>query len=230
MSIRDNVLRVQERLENACARAGRKPEEITVVAVSKTVTAKEVIEAKDCGLTHFAENRVQKLLEKQETEELKYPKVDWHLIGHLQTNKVKYIMDKVSLIHSMDSIHLAEEINRQAEKNNMIMPVLLEMNISGEESKYGLAPELLDDFMEKFVDFKNLKLKGFMTMAPLASDEKMQHEIFAKIHNIYVDMAKQTIYNVDISTLSMGMSMDFESAVEEGSTMVRIGTDIFKAI
>ena len=107
MSIRDNILRVQERLENACARAGRKPEEITVVAVSKTVTAKEVIEAKDCGLTHFAENRVQKLLEKQETEELKYPKVDWHLIGHLQTNKVKYIMDKVSLIHSMDSIHLA---------------------------------------------------------------------------------------------------------------------------
>ena len=228
MSISDNIKRVKERIEKAAAECGRNPDEITLVAVSKTVGAAEVIEAKRCGLSHFAENRVQMLLEKQETPELKYPETDWHLIGHLQTNKVKYVVDKVSLIHSVDSIHLAKEINTQAEKHNIVMPVLLELNISGEESKYGLNPDETNRFLEEFSSLEHLKLKGLMTMAPLDSDEILQRKIFSKIHNIYVDIKSQTIYNVDMSVLSVGMSRDFENAIKEGSTMIRVGTDIFK--
>ena len=227
MSIRDNVLRVQEKLAAAAVRSGRRPEDITLVAVTKTVGAAEVKEAMAAGLSHFAENRVQLLTEKQEDPALRYPDVDWHLIGHLQTNKVKYVLDRVSLIHSVDSLHLAEEISHQAERAGKIMPVLLELNISGEESKFGLAPENISVFLEKFAGLGGVRLKGLMTMAPLAATVPEKRKIFRQLHNIYVDMAKKTIYNVDMSIMSMGMSNDFEVAVEEGSDMVRIGTSIF---
>ncbi len=227
MSIRDNILRVQERLSEAAVRSGRTPEEITLIAVTKTVGIPEVKEAKAAGLSHFAENRVQLLMEKQADAELKYPMTDWHLIGHLQTNKVKYLINRVSLIHSVDSLHLAKEIDKQAAKAGRIMPVLLELNISGEESKFGLKPENVSEFLEGFSQLKSVKLKGLMTMAPQIAETSEKRKIFRKLYNIYVDMSKKTIYNVDMSIMSMGMSNDFEVAVEEGSNMVRIGTNIF---
>ncbi len=227
MSIRDNIMQVQERLAEAALRSGRDPEAVTLVAVSKTVGVSQVKEAMDAGVSHFAENRVQMLLEKQKEERLAYPQTDWHLIGHLQTNKVKYVIDRVSLIHSVDSLHLAQEIDRQAEKHGRIMPVLLELNISGEESKFGLSPCEIDDFMEGFEKLQYVKCMGLMTMAPRSAETPEKRKIFRKLYNIYVDMGKQIIYNVDMSIMSMGMSNDFEVAVEEGSNMVRIGTSIF---
>lgn len=227
MSIRDNILRVQEKLSEAAVRSGRTLDDITLVAVTKKVGIAEVKEAKAAGLSHFAENRVQLLMEKQEDLELQYPLTDWHLIGHLQTNKVKYLMNRVSLIHSVDSLHLAREIDRQAEKAGKVMPVLLELNISGEESKFGLNPENISEFLEGFSQLKSVKLQGLMTMAPQTAENSEKRKIFRKLHNIYVDMSKKTIYNVDMSIMSMGMSNDFEVAVEEGSNMVRIGTSIF---
>lgn len=227
MSIRDNILRVQEKLAEAAVRSGREPDDITLIAVTKKVGVSQVKEAKAAGLSHFAENRVQLLMEKQEDPELKYPLTDWHLIGHLQTNKVKYLMDRVSLIHSVDSLHLAEEIDRQAEKAGRNMPVLLELNISCEESKFGLDPKNMSEFIEGFSQLQHVTLKGFMTMAPQIAEISEKRKIFRKLYNIYVDMSKKTIYNVDMSIMSMGMSNDFEVAVEEGSNMVRIGTSIF---
>ncbi len=227
MSIRDNVLQVQERIARAAERSGRRPEDITLIAVTKKVGISEVKEAKAAGLSHFAENRVQLLIEKQEDADLKYPNTDWHLIGHLQTNKVKYLIDRVSLIHSVDSLHLAKEIDRQAEKAGKTMPVLLELNISGEESKFGLPPEKMSEFLEGFSQLKSVTLKGLMTMAPQFVEVSEKRKIFRELHNIYVDMSKKSIYNVDMSIMSMGMSNDFEVAVEEGSNMVRIGTSIF---
>ncbi len=227
MTIRDNVLKVKERIAEAAIRAGRNPEDITLVAVSKTVGTEEVKEAIAAGVTHFAENRVQMLLEKQQDPELVYPKVDWHLIGHLQTNKVKYLTDRVSLIHSVDSLKLASEINRQAEKNCKKTDVLLELNISGEESKFGLPPEEIPRVLECFCEFPNLNIKGLMTMAPKHSTEKEKRKIFSELREIYVDINSNKTYNIVMSIMSMGMSNDFEVAVEEGSNLVRIGTSIF---
>ena len=167
------------------------------------------------------------LLDKQSDPDLEFPKVDWHLIGHLQTNKVKYLNNRVSLIHSVDSIKLAEEINRQAKKNNTVTDILLELNISGEESKFGLSPDEIDGFMEGFSAFSNVKLKGLMTMAPKLSTEAEKRKIFCKLNEIYVDMNANKFYNICMSIKSMGMSNDFKVAVEEGSNMVRIGNSIF---
>lgn len=227
MTIGDNILKVQERVANAAVRSGRNPEDVTIVAVTKTVGTSEVKEAMAAGLTHFAENRVQLLIEKQQDPDLVYPKVDWHLIGHLQTNKVKYLMDKVSLIHSVDSIRLAEEIDKQSAKAGKKTDILLELNISGEESKYGLSPEEIPAFLESLNGLTNINLKGLMTMAPKLCEDKEKRKIFCKLHEIYVDINCNKTYNIDMSIMSMGMSNDFEVAVEEGSNLVRIGTSIF---
>ena len=226
-TIADNIKSVNERIAEAAIKSGRMPSDITLVAVTKTVGIPEVKEAMAAGLTHFAENRVQLLLEKQADPELAYPDVDWHLIGHLQTNKVKYIIDRVSLIHSVDSLRLAAEIDRHAARAGKNMPVLLELNISGEESKYGLAPAELDSFLEGFSELKNVTLKGLMTMAPLVVDDSEKHKIFYNLHKLYVDISNMNLYNTNMSIMSMGMSSDFEVAISEGSNMVRIGTDIF---
>ena len=226
-TIADNIKSVNERIAEAAIKSGRMPSDITLVAVTKTVGIPEVKEAMAAGLTHFAENRVQLLLEKQADPELAYPDVDWHLIGHLQTNKVKYIIDRVSLIHSVDSLRLAAEIDRHAARAGKNMPVLLELNISGEESKYGLAPAELDSFLEGFSELKNVTLKGLMTMAPLVVDDSEKHKIFYNLHKLYVDISNMNLYNTSMSIMSMGMSSDFEVAISEGSNMVRIGTDIF---
>ena len=228
MTICANLAEINEKIAVAAAKSGRKREDITLVAVSKTVGAAEVNEAYASGQRVFAENRVQCLLEKLDTTaQYNMNDIDWHLIGSLQTNKVKYIIDKVSLIHSVDSIHLAEEINKCAAKKGLKMNCLLQVNISGEESKHGVELEDVDRIVEEFTKFDNLTLKGLMTMAPFEADEYELRSIFSKLHKKYIDIGSQKGHNVDMSYLSMGMTHDFTYAIEEGSNMIRVGTGIF---
>ncbi|MBO5147470.1 MAG: YggS family pyridoxal phosphate-dependent enzyme [Clostridia bacterium] len=228
MTICANLAEINEKIAVAAAKSGRKREDITLVAVSKTVGAAEVNEAYASGQRVFAENRVQCLLEKLDTTaQYNMNDIDWHLIGSLQTNKVKYIIDKVSLIHSVDSIHLAEEINKCAAKKGLKMNCLLQVNVSGEESKHGVELEDVDRIVEEFTKFDNLTLKGLMTMAPFEADEYELRSIFSKLHKKYIDIGSQKGHNVDMSYLSMGMTHDFTYAIEEGSNMIRVGTGIF---
>ena len=228
MTICANLAEINEKIAVAAAKSGRKREDITLVAVSKTVGAAEVNEAYASGQRVFAENRVQCLLEKLDTTaQYNMNDIDWHLIGSLQTNKVKYIIDKVSLIHSVDSIHLAEEINKCAAKKGIKMNCLLQVNVSGEESKHGVELEDVDRIVEEFTKFDNLTLKGLMTMAPFEADEYELRSIFSKLHKKYIDIGSQKGHNVDMSYLSMGMTHDFTYAIEEGSNMIRVGTGIF---
>ncbi len=227
MTIRDNILRVQEKIEKAAFKSGRNPNDITLVAVSKTVGHDQVKEAIGCGVSHFAENRVQMLLDKQSDDMLMYPSVDWHLIGHLQTNKVKYVIDRVSLIHSVDSIKLIKEIDAVAAKKGVKADYLLQLNISGEESKFGLNPDLIPCFLEEIQGLENVNLKGLMTMAPKTAEPLEKRKIFSKLNEFFIDINCNKLYNICMSIKSMGMSNDFEIAIEEGSNMVRVGTGIF---
>lgn len=228
MTICENLAEINQQIEYAAAKSGRKREDITLVAVSKTVGAAEVNEAYNAGQRVFAENRVQCLLQKLDTTaQYDMKDIDWHLIGTLQTNKVKYIIDKVSLIHSVDSLHLAEEINKCAAKKGLSMDCLLQVNVSKEESKHGVGIEDVDNIVEEFTKFDNLKLKGLMTMAPFDADEYELRSIFSKLHKKYIDIGSQKGHNVNMSYLSMGMTHDFSYAIEEGANMIRVGTGIF---
>ncbi len=228
MTICENLAEINQQIEYAAAKSGRKREDITLVAVSKTVGAAEVNEAYNAGQRVFAENRVQCLLQKLDTTaQYDLKDIDWHLIGTLQTNKVKYIIDKVSLIHSVDSLHLAEEINKCAAKKSLTMNCLLQVNVSKEESKHGVGIEDVDRIVEEFTKFDNLKLKGLMTMAPFDADEYELRSIFSRLHKKYIDIGSQKGHNVNMSYLSMGMTHDFSYAIEEGANMIRVGTGIF---
>ena len=225
MSIADNIKRVNERIENACIRCGRDPSEITLIGVTKTHGADMINEGIAAGLTDIGENRVQEIIEK-------YDKIDKnakiHLIGHLQTNKVKYIADKVAMIHSVDSIKLAKEISDRAVKCGRVMDILIQLNISGEESKSGIKPESLDELLEQIKDLKGVFVRGLMTIPPIETgDMTLGREIFRKLNKIYIDKRAKIYDNIKMDVLSMGMSNDFEIAVEEGSTMVRVGRAIF---
>ncbi len=214
--ISENLKSIHERINAAQARSERSAASVTLVAVTKTVSAERISEAQQCGESVFGENRVQEL-------NAKYPEIKnahWHLIGHLQTNKVKYAVGKAELIHSVDSLHLAEAINAAAEKLGIVQDFLLEVNISGEESKYGLTIDEIADIMKETEKLKNIRFRGFMTMAPKAASESEIRAVFRRAHDLFVQ------YNADI--LSMGMSGDFELAVEEGATHVRVGSAIFK--
>ena len=228
MTICDNLAEINQQIEYAATKSGRTRADITLVAVSKTVGAAEVNEAYGAGQRVFAENRVQCLLQKLDTTaEYHLTDIDWHLIGSLQTNKVKYIIDKVSLIHSVDSLHLAEEINKCAGKKGLVMDCLLQVNVSKEESKHGVGIEDVDRIVEEFTKFDNVKLKGLMTMAPFDADEYELRSIFSKLHKKYIDIGSQKGHNVNMSYLSMGMTHDFSYAIEEGANMIRVGTGIF---
>lgn len=214
--ISENLKSIHERINAAQARSERSAASVTLVAVTKTVSAERISEAQQCGESVFGENRVQELTAK-------YPEIKnahWHLIGHLQTNKVKYAVGKAELIHSVDSLHLAEAINAAAEKLGIVQDFLIEVNISGEESKYGLTIDEIADIMKETEKLKNIRFRGFMTMAPKAASESEIRAVFRRAHDLFVQ------YNADI--LSMGMSGDFELAVEEGATHVRVGSAIFK--
>ena len=220
--IAQRIKSVRERIAAAAIRAGRNPEEIQLIAVSKTVDIPQVLEAyEQAGQTVFGENRVQELVRKYD------PRFQWHQIGHLQTNKVKYIVDKVDLIHSVDSLHLAEEIDRQGKKVERVVPILLQVNVSGEKSKFGVDFSEVLPLVTKMSQMRNISLKGLMTMAPNVTEPEKTRSIFRQLRTLYVDIESKNIDNVNMNYLSMGMSNDFEVAIEEGANLVRIGSSIF---
>ena len=222
--IKDNIAAVRERIDAAAKRAGRDPEEIKLIAVSKTMPVEMLKEAYEAGQRDFGENRVQELVPKM--EELPAD-IRWHLIGQLQKSKVKYISGKTELIHSVDSIGLAQFIDKEAKKRGVVSDILLEVNIAGEESKSGFKPEEVLDAAEQINALDGVRIRGLMTVAPLVANAEDNRIYFRNLKHLYIDMQNKNMDNSMVDTLSMGMSGDFEVAVEEGATMVRVGTAIF---
>lgn len=222
--IRENIIQVEENIGNACRRCGRNKGEVTLIAVSKTKPVSMLNEAYACGCRHFGENKVQELVEKQEI----MPKdIKWHMIGHLQRNKVKYLIDKVYLIHSVDSVRLAEEISKEAVKQQTRVNILVEVNVAGEESKFGIKTEEALEFITEISKFPGISIKGLMTIAPYVENAEENRQYFVKLRQLSVDIMKKNIDNVSMDILSMGMTGDYQVAVEEGASYVRVGTGIF---
>ena len=224
--IKENYLDVQKKVVAACERAGRDPKEVTLIAVSKTKPVSMIEELLPLGVVDFGENKPQELKEKYEV----LPKdLKWHMIGHLQRNKVKYIIDKACMIHSLESLRLAETIQSEAEKHQVIMPVLIEVNAAQEESKFGLTLDETPAFIEQVAAFPNLMVSGLMTIAPFVENPEDNRVHFQNLYNLFIDIKQRNIDNVSMCNLSMGMTNDYEVAIEEGATMVRVGTGIFGA-
>lgn len=222
--LKENLKEVQENILKACEKSGRNPEDVTLIAVSKTKPVLMLQEIYDENIRDFGENKVQELVEKY--DELPQD-IKWHMIGHLQRNKVKYIVDKVCLIHSVDSYRLAEEINIQAKKKNITVPILVEVNIAEESSKFGIHAEDAIALVEQIAQLENVRIKGLMTIAPLVENPEDNRQYFRNIRQLSVDIAAKNIDNVSMNVLSMGMTGDYMVAIEEGATMVRVGTGIF---
>lgn len=220
----ENLQLVEERIQRACERANRSREEVTLIAVSKTKPVSMLEEIYGEGIRDFGENKVQELTEKYEVMP---SDIKWHMIGHLQRNKVKYIVDKAELIHSVDSVRLAETISREAVKKEVTVDILIEVNVAEEESKFGLKTEEVVSMVEKIAEFPNIRIRGLMTIAPYVENSEENRTIFKKLRKLSVDIAEKNIDNVNMSVLSMGMTNDYEVAIEEGATMVRVGTGIF---
>lgn len=215
--VRDEILR-------ACEKSGRNPEEVTLIAVSKTKPVSMIQEAIEAGQTVFGENKVQELCSKYE----ELPKnLTWHLIGHLQRNKVKYIADKAALIHSVDSIRLAQTIDQEGKKHNRVIPVLIEVNVAQEDTKFGVSAEETIPLVEEISKLSNVQIQGLMTIAPYVADPEENRPVFCKLRQLSVDIKAKNMNNVYMDILSMGMTNDYQVAVEEGATMVRVGTGIF---
>lgn len=222
--LKNQLEEVEKQIQKACDRSGRSREEVTLIAVSKTKPIAMLQEAYDLGVRTFGENKVQELTEKYEA----LPKdIHWHMIGHLQTNKVKYIIDKVDLIHSVDSLKLAETIEKEAAKKNCIANILIEVNVAEEESKFGLQIDKVIPFIEKISTFSHVRVRGLMTIAPFVENAEENRSIFANLHKLSVDITEKNIDNVNVNILSMGMTNDYQVAIEEGATMIRVGTGIF---
>lgn len=234
MRIQEALAGVRQNIQNACKRTEnfedghvrRKESEVTLIAVSKTKPVPMLMEAYAAGVRDFGENRVQEILEKYD----QMPQdVRWHLIGHLQTNKVRYIVDKVAMIHSVDSLHLAQAIEKECEKANRVMPVLVQVNVAGEDTKFGISPEDAEPFVRELSQLPHLQVCGFMTVAPFVENAEENRTIFSKLFKLFLDIKQKNIDNITMNVLSMGMTGDYEVAVEEGATMVRVGTGIFGA-
>lgn len=222
----ENYNSVNDRVKAACNKASRSEDDVTLIAVSKTKPADDIKTLYDYGVRDFGENKVQELIEKYEI----LPKdIRWHLIGHLQTNKVKYIVDKVFLIHSVDSLKLAEQIEKEAAKKDVIVNILVQVNVAGEDTKFGLDSEDTIKNVETIAKFPHIRIKGLMTIAPFVEDGEENRKYFNELKQLSVDIQKKNIDNVSMDMLSMGMSGDFETAIEEGATLVRVGTSIFGA-
>ena len=222
--IEENLKKVDERIREACERAGRAYSDVTLIAVSKTKPVEMIEEAIRYGKREFGENKAQEFKEKYD---LLQKDLTWHFIGHLQTNKVKYVVGRASLIHSLDSLHLAEEIELESAKKNVISNVLLEVNFANEASKFGFKPEEVLDIAGIISKFPHICIKGLMTVAPFVEDVENNRKIFRGMKNLSVDIEHKNIDNVSMAILSMGMTNDYEVAIEEGATHVRIGTGIF---
>ncbi|NSW90345.1 MAG: YggS family pyridoxal phosphate-dependent enzyme [Firmicutes bacterium] len=225
--IKQNIDKIKERIEKASKKAGRKPEDIKIIGVTKNVEPVRILKAIDAGIVDLGENRVQELQEKINTIRAANKNVNWHMIGHLQKNKVKYLIDSVVMIHSLDSVELAQEINKRAQKAGKIIDVLVQVNVAGEESKFGISKDEAMNFIKEISKYRNIKVKGLMTIAPLVSDPEEIRFVFKELRKIFIDISRENIDNIDMDYLSMGMSNDFEVAIEEGANIVRIGTAIF---
>lgn len=222
--IKSNIDEVKKRISEAVRNSGRSESDVTLIAVSKTKPVEMIKEAYDTGIRDFGENKVQEIVDK-------YPRlpsdIRWHLIGHLQTNKVKYIIDKVCMIHSVDSVKLAREISRQAVKHNVTVDILIEVNVAGEDSKFGIKPEDTLEICKEISLLPSIRIRGLMTVAPIASTPEENRPVFCTLRQLLVDIDGKNIDNVCMDCLSMGMSGDYTVAIEEGATFVRVGTSIF---
>ncbi len=222
--LKENLQQVEENIKKACKRSGRDRADVTLIAVSKTKPVEMLQTIYDCGIRDFGENKVQEMCDKMEV----LPgDIKWHMIGHLQTNKVKYIVGKTELIHSVDSVHLAAEIQKQAVKKDVIVPILIEVNIAEEESKFGIHKEDTIAMVRQIAEMDHLRIKGLMTIAPFVENAEDNRLYFREIKQLSVDIKNQNIDNVSMAVLSMGMTGDYEVAIEEGATLVRVGTGIF---
>jgi pyridoxal phosphate enzyme (YggS family) len=224
--IRDNIRAISQNIEEICKIIDRDPRDITIIAVTKTIDCDRINYAVGCGMQNLGENKVQEITAKYENIE---KNVKWHLIGHLQTNKVKYIIDKVELIHSVDSISLAEEISRRAIKSGLVKNVLIQVNVAEEETKFGIDYEEIDSFVAQLAHLEGIRVLGLMTIAPYFEDTELVRPVFRQLKEKFDMLAKANILNVEMKYLSMGMTNDYKQAIEEGSNMVRIGTGIFGA-
>lgn len=222
--LKENLNNVEQNIRKACETAGRDRSEVTLIAVSKTKPVQMLQEAYDEGIRQFGENKVQEICDKYD----QLPSdIKWHMIGHLQRNKVKQIIDKAALIHSVDSFRLAEEINIQAKKKDIIVPILIEVNIAEEESKFGIHEEDAIELVRQISELDNITIKGLMTIAPYVVDAEENRLYFRRIKQLSVDIDAKNYDNVTMNILSMGMTGDYMVAIEEGATMVRVGTGIF---
>lgn len=224
--IKENAVQIRKKVRDAAEKSGRSLEDITLIAVTKTQGIEKIQHALQAGMLDLGENKVQELCEK-------YPLIDtecrWHLIGHLQTNKVKFIIDKVHMIHSLDRLDLADEIQKRAAKAGRTVDVLVQVNVAGEETKFGIAPEEASDFVKQLAVYPNLRVRGLMTVAPHVQNPEETRPVFRQLKKIFIDIRQENIDNINMDYLSMGMSNDYEIAIEEGANMVRIGTAIFGA-
>ena len=225
-TIEENLKRINDRIEAACKRSGRDRSEVTLISVSKTKPVETLDTAYKAGVREFGENKVQEMTSKHEA----LPEdIHWHMIGHLQRNKVKYLADYVTLIHSVDSYRLAEEISIHGQKRKRVIPILIEVNVADESTKFGVSKDEVEQLVREISELKGVKIMGLMTVAPYIEDPEENRPYFAILKQLSVDIAVKNIDNVSMSILSMGMTGDFEVAIEEGSTMVRVGTGIFGA-
>lgn len=222
--ITENLKFVQNQIQSACLRAGRDPKDVTLIAVSKTKPVPALLEAYEAGVRDFGENKVQELVDK-------IPQlpgdIRWHMIGHLQRNKVKYIIGKVALIHSVDSLRLAEEISHESVHKGVETDILIEVNVADEESKFGVTNQEAADMVEKIAKYPGIHIKGLMTIAPYTDIAEKNRLYFRKLHELSVDIERKNIDNVSMNILSMGMTGDYSVAIEEGAACVRVGTGIF---
>lgn len=222
--ISENIQSVEERIRAACARAGRSRDEVTLICVTKTMPVEDLRQAYDAGQRSFGENRVQEINDK-------FPQlpsdIQWHMIGHLQRNKVRQLMGNTVMIHSVDSIRLAETISAEAEKAGIVMPVLIEVNAANEDSKFGVAPDRAESLIRAVSGLRGIHIEGLMTIAPYTDDPETNRPYFAALRELAVDISQKCIDNVSMNVLSMGMTGDFEVAIEEGATIIRVGTGIF---
>ena len=222
--VTENLKNVEAKIQAACDRAGRDRSEVTLIAVSKTKPVEMIKEAIDCGINVFGENKVQELVSKYEELD---KGLEWHMIGHLQRNKVKMLPGRVKRIHSVDSIRLAEEIDKQFSNAGLIADILVEVNVAGEDSKFGIALDEVEEFLRKISQYSSIKVHGLMTIAPYVDDPEQNRTIFCDLRKKMVDINSKNIDNIYMDELSMGMTGDYEVAIEEGATYVRVGTGIF---
>ena len=223
-SIEENIQEVEKKIQMAVERSGRKRDEVLLLAVSKTQSIESIEIVVGVGLISLGENKVQEVMDKYDTF---HNRVHWHMIGHLQSNKVKYIVDKVDLIHAVDGLKLAQEIEKRAASKGSIVNILIEVNMAKEESKFGILPKDAQSLIEEISQMEHIKIKGLMTVAPIVKSPEENRLIFREMKELLIDIGNKKINNVDMQELSMGMTGDYEVAIEEGATIIRVGTGIF---